>query len=131
MTDTMSAEEYRLIHAKTEKHKAQGTRMKFGNTKVKIDGITFDSKKEAKYYGLYKLLVATRELKSFEVHKVYPLEVNGVLVCKYVADFVLYYPNGKITVVDIKGDATAGLAVFRIKKQLMKAVHGLIIHVIN
>jgi hypothetical protein len=131
MTETITAAEYRKIHAKTEKHKAQATRVKFGNEKCKIDGITFDSKKEAKYYGLYKLLVATRELKKFDVHVRYPLEVNGVLVCVYVADFVLHYPNGKITVVDIKGDATVGLSVFRIKKQLMKACHGLNIHVIN
>lgn len=131
MTDKMSAAEYRVIHAKTEKHKAQSTRVKFGNQKVKIDGMTFDSKKEAKYYGLYKIMQAQRLLTRFEVHKTFPLEVNGVLVCKYVADFVLYYPNGSVSVVDIKGDGTVGLAVFRIKKNLMMAVHGLKIHVIN
>ena len=50
----------------------------------------------------------------------YPLSVNGVLVCVYVADFV-YRENGKEVVEDVKGFRTKE---YRLKAKLFAAVMG-------
>ena len=42
-------------------------RAKYGNTKVKVDGITFDSKAEARRYGELKLLERAGEITSMEL----------------------------------------------------------------
>lgn len=131
MTDKMTAAEYKAIHSKKVAQKAQGTRMKYKNEKPIIDGITFDSKKEAKYYGLCKLRVACKQLIRFEHHVIYPLVVNGLKISSYEADFVLYHPNGTVSVIDVKGDYTATLPVFMIKKKLMVALHGIHIQIVN
>jgi len=43
---------------------------------------------------------------------------------KYVADFV-YQENGQLVVEDVKSTMTRNLPVYRLKKHLMKSVHGL------
>jgi hypothetical protein len=51
----------------------------------------------------------------------YPLEVNGVPVATYVADFV-YSEAGREVVEDAKGVL---LDVYKIKRKLMLALHGI------
>jgi hypothetical protein len=53
----------------------------------------------------------------------FPIRVNGVVVCRYVADFV-YIENGAQIVEDVKSAHTKTLAVYRLKKKLMAAVYG-------
>lgn len=49
----------------------------------------------------------------------FPLEVNGVLVCHYVADFV-YVEAGRRVVEDAKGFRTP---IYKLKRRLMLALH--------
>lgn len=93
---------------------------KYKNVRTDSDGIKFDSKKECDYYGILKLRKAAGEL-TFERQVKYDFTINGVLVCSYVADFVLQFPCYKL-VVDVKGMCTP---MYKIKKKLMKAVYGI------
>ena len=93
---------------------------KYRNVRTEADGIKFDSSKEAKYYGILKLRKAAGEL-TFERQVKYDFVINGILVCSYVADFVLQLP-GKKQVVDVKGMRTP---IYKLKKKLMKAVYGI------
>lgn len=43
------------------------TRAKYGNKKVEVDGITFDSKIEARYYQYLKQLKEQDIVKDFEL----------------------------------------------------------------
>lgn len=97
-------------------------RPKYGNVKVVIDGIKFDSKLEAKRYGELKLLEKMGLIESFELQKRYPLEVNGIKICTYVCDFVVNYPNGKRVIEDTKGVLTPD---FKLKMKLMKAIYNI------
>jgi hypothetical protein len=45
-------------------------------------------------------------------------------VCKYISDFV-YLENGQKIVEDVKSEYTRKLPVYRLKKKLVKAVHGI------
>lgn len=116
-------------------------RNKYKNKKVEIDGIVFDSKKEARRYqellllernGIIKdiqrqvkfvLIPAQREPDSIGarggVHKGKVLENE----CSYIADFV-YFDNvaNEIVVEDTKGFRTKD---YVIKRKLMLKVHGI------
>lgn len=102
--------------------------MKYGNKKTVVDGIQFDSKKEAQRYCELKLLQRAGVIKELELQKEFELiptqRIDGKVVeraCKYKADFA-YLQNGKLVVEDVKGyrdPKSAGYAKFVIKRKLM------------
>ena len=57
-------------------HKQNNTKSKYSNRKVNIDGITFDSKKEANRYRELKLLEKVGEISNLVLQPVYVL-LNG------------------------------------------------------
>lgn len=105
------------------------------------DGITFDSKKEARRWGELNLLQAVGKITGLERQVKFVLipaqrepdkvgpkggKIKGALIERevaYIADFV-YYENGEKVVEDVKGyrDGQA-YAVFTIKRKLMLWVH--------
>ena len=94
---------------------------KYGNKKTVVDGITFDSAREAKRYGELKLLERAGEITGLKLQQPYPLIVAGKLVCTYVSDFVYLEKDGRVVVEDSKGFRTD---VFKIKAKLFEAVIG-------
>lgn len=124
MTDRMSSEEFRKHITKPKKGN------KYRAKKTIIDGIKFDSQAEATYYGTLKLRKLSGDILDFKMQVTYEIIINGQLICKYRADFVVYYPAGGIEVIDIKSVITANLQVFRLKQKLMKAVLGIDVKVI-
>jgi hypothetical protein len=128
--ETWTPEQYQAYHQHEQRKKNNAPRLKYGNTPTVIDGIKFDSKKEAQYYGRCKMLKKAGEITKIECHVPFPLIVNGVKICDYEADFVLYYPDGTIRVKDVKSEATEGLAVFRLKKALMLAIHKINVEIV-
>ena len=108
----------------------QGT--KYKNRKVFIDGIKFDSAKEARRYRELKLLEDAGEITDLRRQVRYELipaqRIDGKLVERkvdYVADFV-YQKDGKTVVEDVKGYRDGGAyRVFVIKRKLMLSVWGI------
>jgi hypothetical protein len=99
---------------------------KYGNKKTVVDGIKFDSAKEAKRYGELKMLLKAGHIGLLQLQVVYRLEVDGKLICKYVADFEYIQVNtGETVVEDVKSAATRKLPVYRLKKKLMKELLGI------
>lgn len=122
MTDRMTAEEFRAIR---QEHNAS----KYRNRKTVVDGIKFDSKREAQFYSSLKQLERAGQVFEVELQKPYALTVNGQLVCTYRCDFAFYDAIQKRNrVVDIKGVATKD---FNIKRKLMRAVYGIDVEVIR
>jgi len=98
---------------------------KFRNKKVDSPDGKFDSTKEqAKWIELKGRLLAG-EFKSLERQITYGLTVKGRQICSYIADFVITHLDGRIEVQDTKSDFTRKHPVYRIKKKLMLAVHGI------
>lgn len=86
---------------------------KFGNRITLLDGIKFDSEKEARRYSELKLLQRAGEIKDLELQVKFELQPsykkNGKTVksINYVADFVYYDLKKKQTIVeDTKGYRT-------------------------
>lgn len=97
------------------------TRSKYGAQKTTVDGIEFDSKAEARRYGELRLLERAGKIKNLERQVRYDLEVNGVKIGFYKADFRYWdQASSQQIVEDVKGMRTP---VFAIKAKLMKALH--------
>jgi UDP-N-acetylglucosamine 2-epimerase len=111
---------------------------KYHNKKVTVDGITFDSKKEARRYNELRLLQRAGEISNLQRQVKFlliPTQVeqferysektgkklkDGQRViekeCAYYADFVYTDKSGKTVVEDTKGIETEA---YRIKRKLM------------
>lgn len=97
--------------------------MKYGNHKTVLDGITFDSKKEAKRYALLKVYEKAKEISNLQLQpKFYFDNMKGDNNHRiyYQADFSYIDKSGKLVVEDVKGMKTA---VYSLKKAMMRYFH--------
>lgn len=102
---------------------------KFHARKVKVDGIIFDSKKEANRYCELMILQRAGKIQNLQRQVRYLLipaqyddEGNRIeSYCNYIADFV-YRENGKLIVEDVKGFKTPE---YILKRKLMLSVYGI------
>lgn len=96
--------------------------LKYRNIPIEVDGIHFDSKKEARRYGELLWLVKAGLIRDLRDHAPFRLEVNGVHICDYRCDFVyLDVETEKTVVEDVKSEVTRKLPLYVAKKRLMKA----------
>jgi hypothetical protein len=113
---------------------------KYHNKKITVDGITFDSKKEANRWCELLLLERAGQIKNLERQKVFELiptqreilpekdkygnnKLGKVIErpVKYKADFT-YIENGKLIVEDTKGYRTSEYVM---KRKMMLYLHGI------
>ena len=112
---------------------------KYGAKKVVLDGITFDSKKEAKRYTELKLLERAGKIHDLRLQvkfQLIPAQYEKIWdekkhcykkgkclerECSYIADFCYYDESGAFVVEDTKGFRTAD---YIIKRKLLLHVHG-------
>jgi hypothetical protein len=97
---------------------------KYRNTKTTVFGQTFHSKKEAERYMVLRSMQEAGEIEMLRTQVPYEISINGVKVCKYIADFTYYRHREVVKVVeDVKGMRTgAAYQMFKLKAKLMKAV---------
>lgn len=92
---------------------------KYSNKKASVDGIEFDSRKEARRYKELKLLEHSGKISDLQMQVTFTIEINGEKICDYRCDFQ-YCENGVLIVEDAKGYRTR---IYKMKKKLMKACH--------
>ena len=114
---------------------------KYGSSKVKCDGIVFDSAKEAQRYYALKTKELNGEIEDLQLqvkyvlipsqYEIYGYTKNGTPVkgkllereCSYYADFVYKdVKTNKTIVEDTKGMRTTD---YIIKRKLMLYIHGI------
>lgn len=97
--------------------------MKYGNKKTTVDGVAFDSRKEANRYAELKLLERCKAIEELQLQVPFELipKQPGERACVYKADFV-YRENGQLVVEDAKGVRTKD---YIIKRKLMLYLHGI------
>lgn len=106
---------------------------KYRNTPTTVDGIRFDSLKEARRYQELRLLEKAGEIGSLETHPTFPLHVSVVVmgdfngvhrqVGHYTADFG-YRQNGQYVVEDVKSPSTRKNTAYRLRKRMVEAQYG-------
>lgn len=103
-------------------------RSKYGNKKTEVDGLVFDSKREAKHWLELKAMQQRGEIfdlrrqVKFELIPAVRLDGRMRPATKYVADFVYTDKDGNEVVADSKGCKTPEYAL---KRKLMAWVHSI------
>lgn len=100
---------------------------KYRAIKTEVDGIMFDSKKEAKRYQYLKERLDAGIIADLKLQPQFKCEINGKKICTYKADFEYLLadeigPQGQIghyVVEDVKGFKTP---TYRLKKKLVEAL---------
>jgi hypothetical protein len=106
-------------------------RNKYGARRVELDGLWFDSQREAARYAELKLLVIAGFITDLEVHPTFALMVpilgpadGPITLCtigKYHADFrYLHLRTGEVVIEDVKSPPTR-TALYRLKKKHIEA----------
>jgi hypothetical protein len=98
---------------------------KYRNEPIVVEGVRWDSTGEYGRWCELENMERAGAIANLRRQVPYPLEVNGVLVATYVADYV-YDEGGREIVEDWKGVMTEG---YRLKAKLMQACHGITIRV--
>lgn len=113
------------------------TRSKFGNRKTVVDGITFDSAKEARRWMELCLLERAGEIKSLERQPRYDLfalkrDWRGKQMCeatvvigRFTPDFRYRHTSGAWCVEDVKSPATRRETAYRLRKRIFEANYGI------
>ena len=126
----MTEEEFTALQARNrlrstfsiEQKETPTKHSKYGNRRVEVDGIKFDSQHEATIYQELMLRVRAGELKA--VLRQVSFDLPGGI--RYVADFVTIAPDMHVEgVYDAKSPATKANRVYINKKKQMKACWGI------
>lgn len=121
MTQSISAAAYQSMAKKPGN--------KFGAKRVVIDGITFHSKAEARFYCELKLREKAGEVTDVELQPRFPLQVESEVIGVYKADFAFWdKQQNRRRVIDVKGVETRE---FRRTLKHVRAQYGIHIEVVH
>ena len=98
---------------------------KFFNKKTIVDGIKFDSKREATRYSELVILEKYGIISELRIQQVFVVlkKQKGEREVKYISDFT-YYENGVLVVEDVKSKSTI-TPLYVIKRKLMLKEYGI------
>ncbi len=102
---------------------------KFRAIRTTIDGITFDSKREAAFYAELKLRERAGEVCGVELQPRFPLMVGSEVIGSYRADFAFWdNRENRKRVVDVKGVEPRG---FRRTLKHVRAQYGVEVEIVR
>lgn len=106
---------------------------KYGNKKIEVGGMKFDSNKEYNRYRELKIMELAGEIKELETQKEFLLipKQAGERKVTYKADFCYKTKDGELVVEDVKSEATRKDKAYIIKRKLMLYMHGIKVQEIN
>lgn len=97
---------------------------KYSAKSTVVDGMRFDSKREAAYYSELKIRKQAGEVLFFLRQVPFHLTA-GV---KYVCDFQIFNSDGTVQFIDVKGMETSG---FKLKKRMVEESYGVEIEIVK
>lgn len=90
---------------------------KYGSKRITVDGILFDSKREARRYELLKQMHKAGEIQGF--HRQVQFDLEGGVI--YRCDFLIHHLDGSYVFEDVKGVRTKE---FNMKRRMVRARYG-------
>lgn len=103
---------------------------KFNAVKTTVDGITFDSKKEAERYCELMMLLRAGKIKNLRLQQDFTLQEaytapdgERIRAIRYAADFT-YECDGELVVEDVKSRATKTRA-YEMKRKMLREKYGI------
>ena len=100
---------------------------KYNNIKTVVDGIKFDSKREAVHYAYLKNLEKRGIITDLQLQTKLDFKIDGKKIFTYKPDFEYEDEYGH-HYIDVKGVETP---VFRLKKKLIEAKYKIIIEIVK
>lgn len=90
-----------------------------------VDGITFDSKREATRYATLKLLERAGKIEDLRLQQKFPVEIGGKHFCTYTADFCYFdVALGREVIEDSKSKGgTSKDPAYRLRKKAAQLAH--------
>lgn len=98
------------FYPKKNKYKAKSTN---------YNGYNYDSKKEAEYAMDLDWKIKAGLVDKFERQYKFDLKINEIHICNYFIDFKVYYKDGHIEYVEVKGFETD---LWKLKWKITKAI---------
>ena len=95
-------------------------RSKYGAVRTVYNGVTYASRSEANYARYLDLQKKAGAIKKWEGQVKWPLIVDGQKLCTMIPDFLVYFPDGKTALVEVKGVSSA---VYKLKVKLFRILH--------
>ena len=95
------------------------SRNKYNAKKSNYNGVWYHSNFEAKYAEELDWRLKAKEITSWERQVKIPLDVYGKHICNYYIDFKVYYPDGTVEYVEVKGFETQ---LWAMKWKLFEAI---------
>ena len=92
---------------------------KYHNIKTVVDGITFDSKREAVHYAYLKNLEKRGVITDLQLQTKLDFKIDGKKIFTYKPDFEYNDEYGH-HYIDVKSPVTGKNAVFRLKRKLIE-----------
>lgn len=97
---------------------------KYNARRTTVDGISFDSLKEARRYGELKLLEKAGKIVDLKIHPSFPIVIDGKNICVVELDFS-YSLRYQYSLVEVYEDAKGfDTAISKLKRKLVEAVYG-------
>lgn len=93
---------------------------KYGNTHTSRGDKNFKSKLEARYYDYLCMMKNVGKVRTF--FRQVPIDLAGSK--KYFCDFVVFYEEGEVEFIDVKGSKTQ---LYLLKKDEVEALHKIVI----
>lgn len=130
MIEVLSASQFRALSKKR----------KYGNHKIVVDGIKFDSKREHSRYVVLKMKLIKGEIDDLVLQPTFVLapsvritgEARKRPAVRYSADFMYTDSKTRARIVeDVKSAPTAMTEAFRLRQHLMQSVHGISVKVVK
>lgn len=104
---------------------------KYSAVTCEADGYRFDSQAERRRYFVLKVRQERGEISGLHVHPSWPLEINGVKLGRYSADYVYWDNERAMSVVeDVKSRPTR-TRDYVLRRKLMLALHGVTVEEVS
>jgi len=105
---------------------------KYNAIRTDYKGSLYDSRKEAEFAQELDLLKKAKKKADrvirWDRQVRYDIKVKGKYIGFYKLDFRVYYDNNSVKNFDVKGyKKGCGYSMFRLKKKLVEALHGIVI----
>lgn len=106
--------------------KEEKRKNKYGAKPVVYKGVKYPSTKEGEFAQKLDFMVAGKVVHKWERQLLYKFVVNGVPITTYKLDFKVWYTDGRIEYIDVKGAKnTDAYKRFKVSKMLMLALFGI------
>lgn len=96
-----------------------------------VDGIVFDSKREAIRYAILKIKRRAGLITDIETQPSWVIDIGGKHFCRYTADFRYFdVEQNRIVIEEIKSTGTAKDAAYRLRRKAAELAHNLTIDLV-